>query len=261
MRGLDALTVLNLRGGATVSEIVHEIRLPRTTVYRIMETLCNSGFVYRDAADERYRLTVLVRGLSGGFDDESWVTQTAKPMMLALCRDIVWPAAIATLSGTTMMVRETTDHSSPLAIDRYSAGYRVPLLTTATGRAYLAHCAPSQQETLIDILARSAKEDDRMARSRPELQRDLQEIRRQGYATATRTRRAIEENTLSVPILLEDRVLASVTARFAASAVTLDAAVQRFLPKLRDCAAEIRRVFSEQQTETRRSAHEAASRS
>ncbi len=65
MRGLDALTVLNLRDGATVSEVAHEIRLPRTTVYRILETLCNSGFVYRDSADERYRLTILVRGLSG----------------------------------------------------------------------------------------------------------------------------------------------------------------------------------------------------
>jgi len=31
--------VLNLRDGATVSEVAQEIRLPRTTVYRILE-LC-----------------------------------------------------------------------------------------------------------------------------------------------------------------------------------------------------------------------------
>jgi IclR family transcriptional regulator, mhp operon transcriptional activator len=36
MRGLDALTVLNLRDGATVSEVAQEIRLPRTTFYRIL---------------------------------------------------------------------------------------------------------------------------------------------------------------------------------------------------------------------------------
>ena len=53
MRGLDALTILNLRDGATVSEVAQEIHLPRTTVYRILETLCNAGFVFRDAADER----------------------------------------------------------------------------------------------------------------------------------------------------------------------------------------------------------------
>ena len=67
MRGLDALTVLNLRDGATVSEVAHEIRLPRTTVYRILETLCNAGFVFRDPSDDRYRLTIMVRSLERRF--------------------------------------------------------------------------------------------------------------------------------------------------------------------------------------------------
>ena len=49
MRGLEALTILNLRDGASVSEIAQEIRLPRTTVYRILETLCDSGYAFRDA--------------------------------------------------------------------------------------------------------------------------------------------------------------------------------------------------------------------
>src|SRR5271170_5573994 len=172
MRGLDALTVLNLRDGATVSEVAQEIRLPRTTVYRILETLCNAGFVFRDAADDRYRLTIQVRGLSGGFDDEAWVTQIAKPFIDDLCREIVWPISIATLSGTTMMVRETTDHSSPLAVERYSAGSRAPLLTSASGRAYLAFCPSSEREALVDALARSTKEEDKLARPpRADLQR------------------------------------------------------------------------------------------
>src|ERR1700736_6766379 len=121
MRGLDALTFLNLRDGATVSEVAQEIRLPRTTVYRILETLCDAGFVFRDAADDRYRLTVLVRALSDGFDDETWVTQIARPYIHELCREIAWPVSVATLSGTVMLLRETTDHSTPLASDRYSA--------------------------------------------------------------------------------------------------------------------------------------------
>src|ERR1700737_5404706 len=129
MRGLDALTVLNLRDGATVSEGGQEIRLPRPTVYRILETLCNAGFVFRDPADDRYRLTILVRALSAGFDDEAWVSQIAGPVIHDLGREIIWPVSVATLSGTTMLVRESTDHGSPLAIERYSAGFPAPLLT------------------------------------------------------------------------------------------------------------------------------------
>lgn len=251
MRGLDALTVLNLRDGATVSEVAHEIRLPRTTVYRILETLCNAGFVFRDPADDRYRLTILVRGLSDGFDDEAWVTQIAKPVIYDLCREIVWPVSIATLSGTTMLVRESTDHSSPLAIERYSAGFRAPLLSTATGRVFLANSPMQQRDLLIDILARSNKPEDKPARARAELLRVLAEIKALGYATATRTRRLMEEVSLSVPILLDDRVLASLTVRFAASAVPPKSGVERFLPKLRQCAATISTLFSEQQAEAR----------
>jgi len=249
MRGLDALTVLNLRDGATVSEVAHEIRLPRTTVYRILETLCNSGFVYRDSTDERYRLTILVRGLSGGFDDEAWVNQIAKPMIYSLCAEIVWPISIATLSGTKMMLREATDHSTPLAIERYSAGFQLPLLNTATGRAYLANCPPAQRDALIEILARSNKEEDKPARERGELLRALAEIKSHGFATATRTRRLVDEYTISVPVLLNDRVLAALTVRFIASALPLKTGVERFLPKLRQCAAKISTIFSEQQAE------------
>ena len=250
IRGLDALTVLNLRDGATVSEVAQEIRLPRTTVYRILETLCNAGFVFRDPSDDRYRLTIMVRALSGGFDDEAWVTQIAKPLINELCGEIVWPISISTLSGTTMMVRETTDHSSPVAIERYSAGFRAPLLTSAGGRVYLAFCAASQRETLIDVLARSTKDDDKLARlQRPDLQRLLSDIRAQGYATATRSRRMVEEISLSVPVLLNDRVLAALTVRFASSALPLKTGVERFLPKLRHTAATISRSFLEQQSE------------
>lgn len=251
MRGLDALTILNLRDGATVSEIAHEIRLPRTTVYRILETLCVSGFVYRDSADERYRLTILVRGLSGGFDDEAWIHQIAKPAIYQLCSEIVWPVSIATLSGTKMMLREATDHTTPLAIERYSAGFQLPLLNTATGRAYLANCPAAQRDALIEILARSNKEEDKPARDRAELLRALGEIKLQGFATATRTRRLIDEYTISVPVPLNDRTLAALTVRFMASALPLKAGLERFLPKLRQCAAKISSVFLEQQADAR----------
>jgi IclR family transcriptional regulator, mhp operon transcriptional activator len=250
MRGLDALTILNLRDGATVSEVAHEIRLPRTTVYRILETLCASGFVFRDNSDERYRLTILVRGLSGGFDDEAWVNQIAKPLIYQLCNELVWPVSIATLSGTKMMLREATDHSTPLAVERYSAGFQFPLLTSAAGKVYLAHCPVAQRDALIDILARSGKEEDKAARDRGDLLRALAEIKAHGFGTATRTRRLVDEFAISVPVALGDH-LAALNVRFVASALPLKSGLERLLPKLRLCAARITTLFFEQQAEAR----------
>jgi IclR family mhp operon transcriptional activator len=252
VRGLDALTVLNSRDGATVSEVAQEIRLPRTTVYRILETLCGAGFVVRDGGDDRYRLTVMVRALSGGFDDDAWVTQIAKPLLGELGRELVWPVSMSTLLGTSMIVRES--NSSPLLeIERHSTGYRMPLVSTAAGRVYLSFCTPSQRETLIDILARSGKDEDRLARMpRTELTRILSEIRSAGYAATARTRRLVEEISVSVPVLSEDRVLTCLTVRFAANALPQRAGIERFLPRLRQCASKISHAFVEQQTGAQR---------
>jgi len=52
---------------------------------------------------------------------------------------------------------------------------------------------------------------------------------------------------MSVPITWDERVLACLGVRFAASAVPQQTAVERFLPRLRQCAAKISLSFSEQQ--------------
>lgn len=245
MRGFDALTLLNLRDGATVSEVAQEIRLPRTTAYRILETLCGAGFVLRDPGDDRYRLTVRVKTLSAGFSDEAWVTQIATPRISELCGEIVWPVSVATLAGDAMILRETTDHASPLAFERFSAGIRLPLLSSSAGRTYLACCPPAECEDLLEQLAQSNKEDAALARApRTELLRTLAAIRDQGYATTTRTRRMLEEISLSAPVMARDRILAALTVRFEASAVPLRTAMERFLPKLRQTAAMIGDEFT-----------------
>lgn len=243
MRGLDALAVLNRRDGATVSEVAAEIRLPRTTTYRVLETLCEAGYAFRDPADERYRLTIMVRTLSDGFDDEAWVSELARPVLDDLCREIVWPVSIATLSGQSMVLRETTDHRSPLAVERHSAGLRVPLLASAAGRVYLAFCTGPQRDALVEILARSPREEDALARNREELARILNEVRVQGYATTLRARRVSDEVSLAVPVSLEAHGLACLSVRFAASAVPMKLALERFLPRLRDAAQRIRAGF------------------
>lgn len=252
IRGLDALTVLNSRDGATVSEVAQEIRLPRTTVYRILETLCGAGFIYRDSSDDRYRLTVMVRSLSGGFDDDAWVTQIAKPLIGDLGREIVWPVSISTLLGTSMIVREANS-SALLEIERHSAGYRLPMLSTASGRVYLSFCPAPQREAVLDILARSGREEDRLARApRTDLTRILSEVRSGGYSATSRTRRLVEEISVSVPVLSEDRIHACLSVRFAANALPQKAGIERFLPKLRQCASRISQSFVEQQADAHR---------
>ena len=186
----------------------------------------------------------MVRALSDGFDDEAMLAHLARPHLSALCAQIVWPVAIATPSGTAMMIREATDHQSPLALEHYGAGVRVPMLGSAAGRAYLAYCAAPQRETLLEMLARSSLPEDRLARNRQEVERLLTETRTQGYGISQRARRVSEETSLAIPIRAKDRILASVTVRFAATAVPLRTAIDQFLPKMREIAVKIERELS-----------------
>jgi IclR family mhp operon transcriptional activator len=243
VRGLDALTTLNLRNGATVSEIAQQIKLPRTTTYRILETLSHAGYVYRDPADDRYRLTIRVHCLADGFDDEAWVSQIARPCIEELGKELLWPVAIACLSGTQMVVRETTDRRSALATERFSSGLRLPLLDSAAGLAHLAFCPANQREAVLEILARATGVRDKLAHDRPALEQILEETRARGYASVVHPRRLSDQNTLAVPIVIDDEVLAVIVVRFADTAVPFKMAVERFLPKLQEAAGGIGQTF------------------
>ena len=83
-----------------------------------------------------------------------------------------------------------------------------------------------------------------MARDRVEVERVLSETRSQGFGMAHRARRVSEETSLAVPVGAKDRILATVTVRYAATAVPLRTAVEQFLPKMREVAQKIAVQFA-----------------
>lgn len=56
LRGLDVMAALAEGEGLTVTQAARKVRLPRTTTYRVLETLRVGGYVQRDEHD-RYRQT------------------------------------------------------------------------------------------------------------------------------------------------------------------------------------------------------------
>ncbi len=246
MRGLDALQQLNRHNGATVTDVAKAVKLPRTTAYRVLETLCVAGYAVRDLSDDRYRLTTKVRCLSDGYDDESWVQEIAKPLLNKLAGDVVWPLAISTLSGMSMLVRETTDRDSPLALERYSAGLRVPILGSSSGRVYLAFCSEEQREVLLEVLKKSDKAEDTIARDREMVSRILSEVQRNGYAVFDNP--SMSEMSIAVPLFVNGNVIGGVVVRFIRSAITADQAIDKHLGFMKETAKAIGAAFDEAHT-------------
>lgn len=236
-RGLEILRALNLGNGNSARQLAEATGLPRPTVYRLLGTLCEAGYTARDASGDRYRVTNRVLGLSDGFDDEAWVVEIAIPLMKDLCDDIVWPVSLATLDRNAMLIRVTTDNQSPLTLTNFAAGDRLPVLSTATGRTYLAFCSDARREAVLDVLARSDDPGDEPARNRPQVYRMLEDTRARGFAI--RERGPFKTASLAVPIRAKSGVVASLSMRYLDSAMELSESVERYLGPLQTAATAI----------------------
>jgi IclR family transcriptional regulator, mhp operon transcriptional activator len=234
-RGLAVLAAMNRHKVASVVELANETRLPRPTVYRLLETLSRAGFVTRSGSADRFSLARKVRTLSDGFVDDEWITDIAAPVMAAFTAAHVWPVALMTFEEGRMLIRETTHPESSLSIDYGMVGRRLPMLRTAAGRAYLAFCRANERRTILDMLDHSPWPEDRYDERRlPAL---LRAIRANGYALQDRE---INPKTsgISVPIRGE-RLLGCVSMVWIASALTIEEAQQQFLAPLRSLASRI----------------------
>ncbi len=239
------LAILNAGGEHRVASLARAVNLPRSTAFRLLCTLVEDGYVWRDPDSDVYHPTSMVLALSDGFDETARLVHAAKPRITELGKELVWPVVLATLSGTSVLLRQTTDATSPLAVVRYAPGFRTPILDEAAGLVLLAFSSRQQRDMLLDLLyGNDAPPENREARhTRADVEQKIAEIRRLGYACVHRGGQPSDRSGLAVPVCAGPDALAAVAVRFARSAVNQQAIMQRFLPALRGTARRIVDTF------------------
>lgn len=234
-RGLTILNALNrLDGGASVTRLAELCGLHRTTVRRLLETLQAEGYVRRSESDDSFRLSLKVRELSEGFRDEQWISAVAAPLLGELLQEVVWPTDICTLDVDSMVIRETTHRFSRLSFHRSMVGRRLPLLMTATGRAYFAYCPDAEREELIELLCTGDDEQSELAKNRLLLERLVEHTRQRGYGE-NYAHWGVERKiaAIALPIRHAERVLGCLNLVYIAKAMPIEEAVNRYLPAMR----------------------------
>lgn len=241
-RGLSLLHAISLSpdGWATIAELSKATGLHRTTVRRLLETLQADGYVRRSASDDSYRLNQKVRQLSDGFTDDEWISEVANPVLGELLHQVVWPSDLCTLDGDCMLVRETTHRFSPLSFHRAMIRQRMPILFTAAGRAYLAHCSSEERRQILALLAAGNDEQANFARNRILVEQMLGKVRAQGYATNDgEWNLQVKIGAIAMPLRHGDKVLASINVVFLKKALGVGEAAKRYLPHLQTAIAKI----------------------
>ena len=124
-RGLAILRFVNAAGDPRPSEIAVGLDRPRPTVYRLLQTLEEAGYVALSPTGNRVRVTRLAAHLGDGFAMTSRICQAAGAIFAAYAPKIMWPLDISVYENAAMVIQETTHGRSPLSIDRGMTGLPV----------------------------------------------------------------------------------------------------------------------------------------
>ncbi len=236
-RGLRALALLNKRGTLKVSQLAQELGVPRTTAHRILETLKIDGYVEHVAHERLYRLAPMVNMLSGGFSDESWISHVASPLLFEKTKEIGWPLTISTPLGDEVVVRISTDHASPLALEHFHIGFKAPMMHATSGHVILAFASKVYRDLLLDLIRKSGNPKQAISREPSIVNYMLNKVQLQGYAHVVYDE--YSEASIGVPIFSGGEVKACLLMGYIKTALTEDQVAARYLPTLLALARRI----------------------
>jgi IclR family mhp operon transcriptional activator len=200
-RGLDLLVAIG-QGTRTVQGLALAVGLNRTSVYRLLSTLEQAGYVMRED-DGGFRLTTQTLDLSAGVGRHTKLTEAAEPILRRLTADHIWPANLVAPGSGNMVVLASTHRWARTIQHRDMTGETVPMVSSV-GKSYLAHLQPHLAAPLISAVVRSSVNPPR---SREVFLRALANAQIQGYALG------VEEvvpglTSLALPVRQHDEVVA-----------------------------------------------------
>jgi DNA-binding IclR family transcriptional regulator len=155
-RGLEVLSCF--RSGSVLGnqELATRCGLPKSTVSRLTATLTRLGYLIQIADSGKFRLGTATLSLGGAMLSKLDVRQVAGPWMEELAAQCKVEVALGARDRLSMVYVEASHGArSPAAL--LDVGARIPVATTAMGRAWLSAIdAPEREEFLERVRRRDA---------------------------------------------------------------------------------------------------------
>ncbi|MEM5493398.1 DNA-binding transcriptional regulator [Hoeflea sp. AS16] len=240
-RALEVLQELNRQPVSTIAMLHASTGLPKPTLVRILKTLEEKGYVDNDPRLGGYQVTAQVSSLSGGYHKEPMVVEAGRPWAVALTRKHQWPLSIALFDNDAIAVRFSTIPDSAISPFHRTVNMRLPILTRGLGLAYFAFAPKEEQDFIVSILQKSNDPQAGLARNPKRLEKVVEEIKAQGFATRPADIEPRNSNTIAVPVFNgESRVIASLGLTYFRSAFAhTREATERYVPVLSRASNEI----------------------
>ena len=179
-RGFDILRAFQPGGGALGNqELSHATGIPKATVSRLTHTLAELGYLRHLKAEGKYELTEAILALGYAVLSNIVVRQVAHdPMMeLALQHDV--SVGLASRDRLNLIFVDVC-RSRLLSTLHLEVGSRMPMPTTAVGRAFLAG-VPDDERTFYFERFEERLGRDEWAELRPGVEDGIAQVRDRGF--------------------------------------------------------------------------------
>ena len=173
-RGLDVLRAFQ-NGDAALGnqEIAARTDLPKPTVSRLPYTLTELGYLTRVNELDKYRLGAGVLALGYAFLAGMDIRARARPLMQELANAANAAVSLGICDRLAMVYLETCRGPSAITL-RLDVGSRIPIGSTAMGRAYIAAQPPQARARMMRLIEHEdPKAFSRLCRGIDQAVRDL----------------------------------------------------------------------------------------
>jgi IclR family mhp operon transcriptional activator len=254
-RGLRVLGTLQEMRAASLHDLHLATGIPKPTLTRILYTAHQQGLVWQRMADGAFLPShVFLRRAPR--DDAGWLGEIASPVLASLCDRVKWPSVLSVPRLDYMEVVETNSPRATFDEIRAPPGrFRVNLLRSASGRAYLAFCPEREREAVLRRLRERGLPGNELASQPEAIRRLVEATRRRGYAVRapdfgghySKTRAEYDDgrNSIAMPIRLEGRVLGCMNLTWRLKLLDLAEMVRRHLDDLRGAVATVEQRAAE----------------
>jgi DNA-binding IclR family transcriptional regulator len=158
-RGLDILRAFHPGDGMLGNqEIAARTGLPKPTVARLTHTLTQLGYLNYTRRFRKYELGASVLALGYAALSNLDIRQVARPHMQALANYSNGSVALAGRDRMSMIYLESCRGQATVALT-LDVGSRVPLPTTAIGKAFITSLPERERSALLDVMRKRWRDD------------------------------------------------------------------------------------------------------
>lgn len=196
-RGLDILRAFAPGEALANRELAARTGLPRPTISRLTYTLTRLGYLIQDAANETYRPGSAVLSLGYSAVTGTDFRTVAKPHMQRIADIARSSCALGQCHDLEMIyVENCRGRNAPFTLG-LDIGSRIPLASTAMGRAYLAGLSAPNQSDVTKSLSRQYGAQWKNMRAR--LDRALNDYAKHGFVLSV-AEWMPEINAVAIPV-------------------------------------------------------------